>query len=184
MINDAEVIKSVLSGNVDDFEKIVIEYEKVVYNTALKLVKNEADAYDISQDTFIKVYKNLDKFGFKSSFKTWICVVCTRVALDLLKSRNKYVDFSTDEDLDATFNNIPDTSESAYERVERNETQRVVRDAINKLDKDKQDVIKLRYYSNMSYSEISDYLNIDEGTVKSRLNRAKKELKRLLSNNI
>lgn len=83
------LIKKAQSGDMAAFEKIVIEYQSIIYNTAYKISSNTEDAYDISQESLLKIYKNIKYFEGKSKFSTWVYRIVTNTALDYIKKHRK-----------------------------------------------------------------------------------------------
>ena len=94
------LIKSALNGDMSAFEELIIQYEKKVYNVALRVLKNPDDAMDISQEVFIKIYKNLDKFDGKASFSTWLYRITTNTCIDELRKRKGKETYSIDNDIE------------------------------------------------------------------------------------
>ena len=89
-MNEKLLIEKSIQGDSESFEKLIFSCEKKVYNIALKMLGNEADAYDAAQDTFIKVYKNLENFKGNSSFSTWVYRIASNVCLDIIrKNKNR-----------------------------------------------------------------------------------------------
>lgn len=156
-----EIIRSVLRGNVNDFEKLVTAYEKNVYNIALRMVGDPDDAADMTQETFIKAYRALSSFRGDSKFSSWLYRIASNVCLDFLRSRSRHpqVSLSTvDEDDRATFE-LPDMRQNPEEQRQ---------------------ILVLRELGGLSYAELAQTLGLEEGTVKSRIFRARKRLCALL----
>ena len=178
--DEISIIKQVLGGDADAFEHIVKKYEKKVYNLALRYLKNRDDALDLSQEVFIQVYKNLAQFRGDSRFSTWIYRVTYNKCVDMLRKTQKLrrnVVMSTD---DENFFETRDRRASIEEDYEGRETLVTVMKIIDTLPSEQRDVVILRYIKDLSYSQIADVLEIAEGTVKSRLNRARLKIKEQL----
>lgn len=175
-------------GNTDAFEQLVKMHERFVYTTIFFDVKNRDDAFDISQEVFIRVYRSLSSFRGESAFSSWLYRICKNATYDFLRKEGKHItvsisDFKGDDsDNNADFD-IPDTNESKNPAVcaEKNELKQVVSKAISSLSKEHRAVILLRDIEGYSYCEIAKVLEIEEGTVKSRISRARDILKKLLS---
>ncbi|MBQ1435092.1 MAG: sigma-70 family RNA polymerase sigma factor [Clostridia bacterium] len=178
--DEISIIKQVLGGDADAFEHIVKKYEKKVYNLALRYLKNRDDALDLSQEVFIQVYNNLAQFRGDSQFSTWIYRVTYNKCVDMLRKTQKLrrnVVMSTD---DENFFETRDRRASIEEDYEGRETLVTVMKIIDTLPSEQRDVVILRYIKDLSYSQIADVLELAEGTVKSRLNRARLKIKEQL----
>ena len=183
---EQEIISSVLSGNVNDYEKLVNAYQKSVFNLALKMSENEQDALDISQDAFIKAYTSLRDFRGDSSFSSWIYKLTYNLCIDFLrkKQRGTVIPLSRinengqEEELE-----IPDDRYLPEEELERKELKKAAFDAIDKLPVEHKQILLMREITGMSYKDIADTLYINEGTVKSRISRARKALTKILIEN-
>ena len=173
-------------GNEKAFSQLVSIYEDSVFNMAMYITKNREDALDVSQEVFLKLWRTLESFRGECSIKSYLMKLTKNAALDL-KRRNSYrqtVSLTMENDEgESSQLDIADTSEDAnpqeaYLRRERIER---VRRAISELDEEHRQVIVMRQMIGMSYREISDALGINEGTVKSRINRARSALKKILT---
>lgn len=173
------VITAVLDGDVNAFEKLVLENQRQVYTLALKMTANEDDAYDISQEAFIKAYKNLSKFRGDSKFSVWLYRLTSNLCLDFLRSRKRRAAVSTsyinDEDEEQELS-IPDERFSPDSVLEKNELRRSINAALDALDEDYRHIIVLREINGLTYDEIAAVLDLELGTVKSRIFRARKKL--------
>lgn len=173
-----EIIKSVLKGDVQAYEAIVRSYEKKVYNLALRMVGNPDDAADMAQETFIKAYKALGSFRSDSKFSVWLYRIATNVCLDFLrrKSRSNTVSLTAyDDDGDAQLD-IPDLNGNPEEELSRKLTIDAVQRGLQTLGEQQRSILVLREINGLSYEEIAQTLDIDIGTVKSRIFRARKRL--------
>ncbi|WP_427338941.1 RNA polymerase sigma factor [Caloranaerobacter sp. DY30410] len=176
------LIKKSAEGDVDAFEELIKDYEKRAYNIAYRLLKNSEDAMDVVQEAFIKVYKSIREFKFKSSFSTWIYKIVVNTSIDFI--RNKKVVYSLDETIKcekgdinreiADYENTPETE------LERKLTKELVKKSIDKLDDIHRTVIILRDIQGFSYSEISEILGCSLGTVKSRISRGRIALREII----
>ena len=177
-----EIIRSVLRGNVNDFEKLVTAYEKNVYNIALKMVGDPDDAADMTQETFIKAYRALSSFRGDSKFSSWLYRIASNVCLDFLRSRSRHpqVSLSTvDEDDRATFE-LPDMRQNPEEQLMKKLGMEAVRRGLEQLPEQQRQILVLRELGGLSYAELAQTLGLEEGTVKSRIFRARKRLCALL----
>lgn len=184
-MDDSELVETIMGGNADAFTELVKRYERLVYSTAYFSVKNSDDAWDISQEVFMRVYNSISSFRGESKFATWLYRLCKNVTYDYMRKHYAHREITMSElsgdDDDRPFE-IPD--ESSFSDPEKSAVRReeieAVRAAVKKLDENSRTVIVLREFEGYSYTEIANILGIEEGTVKSRLNRARSTLKKLL----
>ena len=180
------IIKLAATGNERAFEQLVSIYESAVYNMAMYMTKNHDDALDVSQEVFVKLWQSLPTFRGECSMKSYIMKLTKNTALDLgrKRSRRQSVSLTVENDRGEEIEvDIPDTSvesnpEQAYLRDERIQK---VREGIMKLDEEQRQMIVMRDMNGMSYADIASALGLNEGTVKSRLNRARSALKKILT---
>ena len=173
-----EIIRSVLRGNVNDFEKLVTAYEKNVYNIALRMVGDPDDAADMTQETFIKAYRALSSFRGDSKFSSWLYRIASNVCLDFLRSRSRHPQVSlnsSDEDDRTTFE-LPDMSRNPEEQLMKKLSMEAVRRGLEQLPEQQRQILVLRELGGLSYAELARILGLEEGTVKSRIFRARKRL--------
>ncbi len=177
---EQKLIKKCVNGNLKAFDELIEKYEKTAYNIALRMLKNPEDAMDVSQEAFIKVFKSIKTFNFESAFSTWLYRIVTNTCLDFLRKRNSNI-YSIDNPIQTEDGeierDIPDEALSPEELLEKKLTKEMVNSAINKLEENHRTVIILRDIQGFSYEEISKILDCSIGTVKSRINRARKNLK-------
>ena len=182
-MNDAEIIERVLSGDVNYFEFIVKKYEKMIYNLAITKTQNRETAQDISQECFLRAYKMLRSYRTDSAFSTWVYRICQNLIFDYYRKNKKMktvslsvLDNGSGDD-DIKEKDIADLTSEPSEHIIRAERIEKIRELINSLPADLRDIIVLRDLQNMSYTQISEILDLEIGTVKSRLNRAREKLK-------
>ncbi len=157
------------------FRKLVEKYKKPAFFIALGLVGNRDDAYDISQEAFIRVYANLRKFDPDRSFFSWFYVILSNLCKNHLRGREireKYVK-SADAEMEYLKNQIP----SPEVLLERNERSLRLWEEISKLPYEFKEIIVLKHFQGFSYKKISEMLEIPMGSVMSRLYYARKKLK-------
>ena len=176
---EAQIVRRVLQGDVNAFEKLVTEYEKAVYAIALRMTGNAEDAADMTQETFIKAYNSLQSFRGESKFSVWLYRIASNVCLDFLRSRSRKPTVSLsveDDEGEETELDIADESQSPEQLLERGLTRDAVRRGLEALPPDYRQILLLREIQGLSYEEIADTLSIEVGTVKSRIFRARKRL--------
>jgi RNA polymerase sigma-70 factor (ECF subfamily) len=167
-MDDSVLIERVKKGDMEAYERLVKKYMKKAYNVALYYTKNPADAWDISQQGFINAWQGIRKFDTEKSFFPWLYAIIKNEALSRFKKEKK-----EDEKKSSLPLKIIDTPEESLEKKEK--TKRLQK-ALLKLDKEKQEIIYLRHYVEMSYKEIAKALDLPEGTIMSRLYYARKAL--------
>lgn len=186
--NELSLIERSRQGDVDAFEELIKDYKKIAYNIALRVLRNVEDAEDASQEALIKVFKNIHNFNMQSTFKVWMYRIVVNTCIDFKRKKNLNV-VSIDETIDLGGNGqmqreIADDTNNPDILIEKNFNSKLINDAVNKLDDDYKTIIILRDIQGFSYSEIAEILTCNLGTVKSRLNRARKSLKEILENEL
>lgn len=178
-----EIVRDVLSGHTDEFEKLVAAYEKPVYHIALKMTGNEEDAFDLSQDTFLKAYRSLSTFRGESSFGTWICRLASNQCIDFLRKQKRRGQLLSLDDTDDYGRpaELPDLRFEPQSAMEKRELYMQVREGLGKLPPEQKLILILRDMEGLSYQEIADTLEMELGTVKSRIYRARAHLAKLLT---
>ena len=172
-------VQQVLEGNTNAFEELVLEYEKKVYNVALRILGNSEDAADMTQEAFIKAFNSLSGFRGDSKFSVWLTRIVSNLCLDFLRSRSRRPTVSLsveDDEGDDVQLDIADVSQSPELLLERSLTRESVRRGLKAQPEDYREILLLREIQGLSYDEIADALNIEVGTVKSRIFRGRKKL--------
>lgn len=178
--NDAEIIKRILSGDTDAFEILVSENQKRVYNLAYRMVRNEDDALDLSQEAFFKAFRSLSQFRGDSSFAVWMYKLTKNVCIDFIRKKKKQNVISlvyTDEDNENEEIDIADNSQSPEVLYEQTEIRCAVSQGLKKLSEEHRQILTLRELDGYSYEEIASLLSLEMGTVKSRIARARLALR-------
>lgn len=180
---DEVVIRNAQDGDVEAFEEIVEKYQSMIYNLSYRMLGNPDDAQEASQEVFIRIYKSINKFKFDSKFSTWVYRITNNYCLDLIR-KNKNDTVYIEKEIQTEDGNIqrelPDEGISVENSVIRSEKIELVRKAILKLPSEYRAVVVLRDLEGESYSDIANVLSLPEGTVKSRINRGRRELKNIL----
>ena len=184
------LVERAKSGDTDAFSEIVVCYEKFVYNTACRVLtasgRSVTDADDIAQDALIKAWRSLSSFRGDCSFSTWLFRVVVNTARDVIRSSSRRPVISLtrqgDEEEEPEIWDVPVTSgdEIPEEAAERRETIEAVRRAVESLPDDQRQAIVLRDIHELPYSEIAAILGVEVGTLKSRINRGRANLKKIL----
>ncbi|MFP4662629.1 MAG: RNA polymerase sigma factor [Halanaerobiales bacterium] len=180
-ITDGELIKQFNNGNKDVFEELIQRYQDKVYNTTFRMLGNHEDAMDMAQETFIRVYRSLDNFKGNSSFSTWLFNITGNICRDELRKRQrslKTYSLSSDKNINA---DIPEDTEQKNNPEKASlsrELSITIQQKVDQLPGEQKIVFVLREFENLSYQEIADVLDISLGTVKSRLSRARRALRK------
>ena len=185
MTRDEElnIINRVRGGDTEAFEQLVLEHQNKVYSLALRMLGNEEDARDMAQEAFIRAFNSLASFRGESKFSVWLYRLTSNICIDFLRGRAKRRTVSLnweDEDGDEGELEIPDERFSPEARLERTELRESVRRGLDSLSPEYREILLLREINGLSYDEISRALNLEEGTVKSRIFRARKKLSEFL----
>ncbi len=183
------LVRRCVAGDAEAWEEIVRQYNRRIYNVCYRFTGSANDAEDLAQEVFIKMYRTLSSYSpEKGAFSTWIMTMTRNLLVDhFRKSKQDRVTDSldagiTEEEDSATLGDrIQDSGPSADDRIQRRQTQEMVQKAIQKLSPELREAVILRDLQDMDYKEIALALKVPEGTVKSRINRGRMELARLLS---
>lgn len=177
---EQEIIRKVLSGDTEAFEALVIEHQNKVYSLALRMVGNEEDARDMAQEAFIRAFNSLTGFRGDSKFSVWLYRLTSNICIDFLRSRAKKrtvsMTWTDDEGEESGELEIPDERYSPETQLERSAVRDSVRRGLDSLSPQYRQILVLREINGLSYEEIGKVLGIEEGTVKSRIFRARKKL--------
>ena len=182
-MDDKELATRARAGDSRAFEALVLEHQQRVYNLALRMTGNADDAFDISQEAFLKAWRGLDGFHFESAFSTWLYRLTANACLDFLRAQKRRQTVSLtvqDEDGDEVQTQIADTAPTPEQAALAAEDRRMLETAMNALDAESRTIITLRVINDLSYEQIAEVLEVREGTVKSRLSRAREKLRKKL----
>lgn len=177
---NAELIRKAQNGDLRAFEQIVTEHYSKIYNIALGIMGSSHDAEDAAQNVLIKLHSSIGSFRFQSGFSSWVYRITTNVCLDELRKRKRSKS-SPMTDIDDNGVDVPEESASPEVQYISAEKRDALYQGISKLKNDHKKIIILRDINGFSYTEIAEILKCSEGTVKSRINRARSSLKTILS---
>lgn len=184
---DAELIADYLAGSEEAFNQLVLRHHRMAFNLAYRFVSDYEDANDLAQEAFIRVHKSLKRFKGTCSFTTWLYKIVLNLARNRYrwkKRRGEFSKISLDNpghDTDRGPMEVPDEALSVATQVRRKEIQTRIEESLNRLPAEFREVLVLRHMEGMTYTEISELLGCAEGTIKSRLHRARTEIRRLLA---
>jgi RNA polymerase sigma-70 factor (ECF subfamily) len=174
-MTDEEIVEKVLSGDIHIFSDIVDKYKDFIFNLICRFTFNYNEAEDISQEIFINIYKNLDKFRGGSKFSTWVYRISYNLCIDWYrKNKNKPPGIALDDITEPVAINALSAEETFIE----NEKAVELHKAIMKLNKKYIDVLVLFYYQELSYEEIAAVLKLPVKTVETHLYRGRALLKK------
>lgn len=181
---DRELVERAQNGDTRAFDQLVRKYTPKLYGLVYNMTSNREDTADLLQDIFAKAYRSLLRFLGKSSFYTWIYSIAVNMTLNFLKKRGRRVILSLD-DVDSGIQNDPDfikvtTGHSPLRDVGLHELQKRLNEAMMKLSEDHRTVVTLYDIQGLQHSEISKILGVSEGTVRSRLFYAHRQLQTYL----
>lgn len=181
MHNEIDLLYKARKGDKSAMENIILLYDRKIYSFIFNIVKDENDAVDITQETFLKLFMNITKFDMNKNFSTWLYTIAKNTAFNHMKEnkKNKFVDNHND------FNNIDlqDGKSNPANIYERKETQQRLIELIDILPEKYKILIQMKYVFNLSYEEISEKLGIPTYRVESRLFMARKRLLKQITKN-
>lgn len=184
----AALIRRCIAGDAAAWEKIVERYHRRIYNICYRFAGSGDDAQDLTQEVFIKMYRTLDTYDVeRGAFMTWVTTITRNLLVDhFRRTKHDRVTDSLDapvsehEDQVSRGDRIQDSSLPPDAHVQSRETRESVHHALQKLSPELREAVILRDLQDMDYREIATVLKVPEGTVKSRINRGRAELARLL----
>lgn len=175
--DDQYYIRKILDGETKAFAVLVDRYKDLVFTLALRMLKNREEAEEVSQDTFIKVFKSLGKFKGDSKFSTWIYRITYNGCLDALKKyKQEYPVVTIDEYTERQLV----TLDNAVDAMEELEQQQTIQDCLKRLPKEDSFLLTLYYYEEQSIEEISKIMGITSNNVKVKLYRSRKKITSIL----
>jgi RNA polymerase sigma-70 factor (ECF subfamily) len=184
----ALLVRRCVSGDAAAWQEIVQKYYRRIYNICYRFAGSSNDAEDLTQEVFIKMYRTLNSYDVdRGAFMTWVTTITRNLLVDhFRKTKQERMTDSLDtvssahEDAMPFSDQIPDRGPAPDSRVQSRETGETVHQALQKLSPELREAVILRDLQDMDYREIATVLKVPEGTVKSRINRGRAELARLL----
>ena len=172
------LIKKARRGDGRAFSMLIENHERFVFNVVYRIIGNAEDARDVSQEAFIKAFKNFESYDESSAFSTWLYRIAVNTAIDYIRKRKKENSISFEDYIVDEKNQKGDSG--IEEKVISKEGVKNIISAVNMLDDEFNTVIVLRDMEGMDYKEISDITGLPLGTVKSRLSRGRGKLRQLI----
>jgi RNA polymerase sigma-70 factor (ECF subfamily) len=177
----AELVRRCRAGDGAAWEEIVQTYSRRVYNLAYRFTSRADSAEDLTQDVFVRVYRSLDQYNPKQGdLQNWLMRLARNLIIDDYRKRQRAPQDDIADDLDDHKYHLRSAENSVQREMERRELGAQVQSGIDKLSADLRTCVILRDIEELSYQEIVDLLKIPEGTVKSRINRGRIELAKIL----
>jgi len=182
-LEEKKLIQQAAAGDTAAFEALVLRYQTQVYSLAYRMVGNEADAQDLAQEAFVRAWRALDSFQFSSQFSTWLYRLTSNICIDFLRSqkKRKHISLTVLQDDEQQQWDMPDHRPLPEEQMIVTQEREALAKAIAALDPEYRQVLILRIVNDCSYQQISEIMGIREGTVKSRLSRAREQLRKKLA---
>ena len=184
VIDEIKCVKKAARGDASAFEELVVSYQAQIYRLCYRMTGNADDAQDMTQETFLKAWKNLSGFQFDAAFSTWLYRLASNCCLDYLRGlkRRPTVSLTVENNQDdEEIMDVADHAPTPEELTIRNEEHENLRIAMSLIDEEQRQILTLRVVNDLSYTEIAEILNVKEGTVKSRLSRARENLRKKLT---
>jgi len=188
-IDDAVLVEQCRQGDSEATERLILKYQNRIYNAILRICANPDDAAELTQDTFVKVIENIDKFKGRSSFYTWAFRIGVNLTLNYCQ-RKVRIGFRSLDAEDKEDNGqakqvlkeflADDSSPNPAVVAANKELSEIVVDALMKLREEQRVVVVLRDIEGMNYAQIAEVLDIELGTVRSRLSRARSNLREII----
>jgi len=182
---DAAFVRRLQANEDAAYDELVRTYNSSIYHVAYRMLGDSAEACDVVQDIFLKVFRNIRTFRGDSSLRTWIFRIGISEILNRLrwwKRRNRMSTVSMDDDRNGNGKGIciPDSAPSPYQSLASKEEELAIQQALGHLSRDHRSIVVLRDIEGFSYIEIAEILDVSVGTVKSRLARARSDMKKSL----
>ena len=188
-VGDVALVERYLQGDSAALERLVVKYQNRIYNVVLKICADPDDAAELTQETFVKVIQNLDRFEGRSGFYTWAFRIAVNLTLNYCRRNTRLAVRSLDaeqQQYDSQERQVlkdylsDDSSPDAAVVVQRKELYEIATKALMRLDEAQRAVVILRDIEDMSYARIAEVLDIELGTVRSRLSRGRSKLREVL----
>jgi len=180
---EARLVRRARTGDQQAFAELVALYQDKLYHMAFRMLGNRQEAEDVTQEAFLRVYRNLDRFDEGQKFSTWIYRIATNLCIDRLRKRKQTFSLDAEstehEGLDG-YAVIPSDDRTPESEMLLTETQRIVREAIETLPAKYKSVMVLRYLLDLSLQEIGEVLDMPVTTVKTRVHRGREFLRKKL----
>jgi len=184
-VPDMQLVALVRKGDMNAYEVLVKRYHQKVFGLAMSMVQNEADAMDISQETFIRGWKSMSRFEGKSSLYTWLYRITANLAVDVIRRRQSkgtvpFEEWLPGEDAGDETGKLMENQELPDETLSRKELAGAIKESLAKLSPEHRAVLVLKEFEDLDYKEIADVIGCSIGTVMSRLFYARRNMRKYL----
>lgn len=184
-MTEQELVERAKKGDESAFEVLVTDNEKRIYNLCRRLTGNPEDAAELTQEAFLNAWRGLSRFQGESSFSTWLYRLASNACIDFLRKekrrQNLSMTVSLDDEEEARQVELPDERYTPERELERTEVRQAVAAGLERLTPEHRQVLVMREINGLSYAEIGGVLGLEEGTVKSRIARARNALRKVLT---
>lgn len=184
-LNEMQLINQAQKGDVTAYEQLIRAYEQKIYQLCISILKNPEEAYDAAQEVCLKVWRQIVSYKYEAKFSTWIYKITTNQCLDILRKNKRKIkevslNYHDEEGDEEKLTDIQSIWQDVSEVVVGKEKNVILMQAIAELKEEYRLVLVLRDIEDYSYDEIAHLLDLSVGTVKSRISRARKGLKKIL----
>ena len=184
-MTEQELVERAKKGDETAFGVLVTDNEKRIYNLCRRLTGNPEDAAELTQEAFLNAWRGLSRFQGESSFSTWLYRLASNACIDFLRKekrrQNLSMTVSLDDEEEARQVELPDERYAPERELERTEVRQAVAAGLERLTPEHRQVLVMREINGLSYAEIGAVLGLEEGTVKSRIARARNALRKVLT---
>ncbi|KGX87873.1 RNA polymerase sigma factor [Pontibacillus marinus] len=181
MEDEKSLINAYQNGNEYAADMLIHKHQTMLYRFSLRLTKSQVEADDLFQETWVRVFRSLNRYDGDRPFQTWLCTICMNLYRDEYTKKKRWLnvvkDFFSNEDKDIQLARLPSHSATPEDLTMKQESDEQLLETLNALPDKYRVPLILFYFQSFSYEEMADVLDIPVGTVRSRLSNGKKKLK-------